>query len=461
MYKNKYLKYKNKYLQLKNEISGGSGKAAAIAANRAYQATRAYAEPPVFPAYDERPVTGDYGLTHLAQTITKKPILHNIGSFLKADDLGQLVQTRKVIGNELREDAIAKAIHQQCFSRIPFKSMSQGRRSTEYLPDLVNDRSHKILLMAGGIGTNRVDMMIINDGNVEWKMCAPMIKNRITYSAYYCQGEVLSVSSYNCRFADGRGTSERYDVLSQTAVELEHRLPIPNLCDVAVAELNGKAFVIGGWYDDAATRRSVYSDRIFCLNMDQAGTWIEQESRLITARRRAAAATYQGKVWLAGGYGQSLTLTSIEVFDPLVGSWQAAGNLTRVYPNSIALFAIKDDLFAAGFSYRGMWVEKRDGQTGAWQLVSELNDGNRLGCALTACGSTIYFLGGYDSNAEKSWNSFDTQTNTWASQGGQYQDEATRQLPRNFIHGQAVCITPDEQLAVLAKYKGQLSLPEP
>ena len=59
------------------------------------------------------------------------------------------------------------------------------------------------------------------------------------------------------------------------------------------------------------------------------------------------------------------------------------------------------------------------------------------------------------------WNSFDTQTNTWASQEEQYQDVATRQLPREFTSGQAVCITPDEQLAVLARYAGQLPPPEP
>jgi len=136
-----------------------------------------------------------------------------------------------------------------------------------------------------------------------------------------------------------------------------------------------------------------------------------------------------------------------------VGSWQAAGDLTEARGSSIALFAIKDDLFAAGGSRNnGMWVEKRDGQTGAWQLVSELNDGNRYDCGLAACGSTIYFLGGNDSSTKKSWNSFDTRTNKWASQQEQYQDEATRQLPRAFYEGRAVCITPSEQLSGLCTW---------
>jgi len=324
-----------------------------------------------------------------------------------------------------------------------------------------------------GKATNRVDMMVIDDEGtkISWQACAPMIKRRRYQAAYYCQGQVLSVSS-GVFGSDGQGTSERYDVLSQTAVELEHKLPIPNLCGFAITELDGKAFVIGGYYQDVATHREVKSDRVFCLDnkrhRGQAGTWIEQEARLITARYYAAAATYQSKVWLAGGRdGNDHDLSSIEVFDPLVGSWQAAGDLTKARRFcSIALFAIKDDLFAAGGTFdEGTWVEKRNGQTGAWQLVSEindgklwqlvseLNDGKREGCSLAACGSTIYFLGScHGAITEKSWNSFDTRTNKWASQQEQYRNEATRQLPRIFSYGRAVCITPSEQLSGLGTW---------
>jgi len=337
------------------------------------------------------------------------------------------------------------------------------------LHELATNKSHKLLIMGGyDVGanvSNRVDMMVIDDEGtkISWQSCAPMIKKRFLNAAYYCQGQILSVSSQDGFGADGPGTSELYDVLSQTAVELEHKLPIPNLYAVAMAELDGKAFAIGGRisdrrYRDVASRRHVISDRVFCLDnkrhRGQAGTWIEQEARLITARRDAAAATYQGKVWLAGGcYSNGQLSSSIEVFDPLVGSWQAAGDLTKARYGSIALFVIKDDLFAAGGTdEEGMWVERRDGQTGAWQLMSEHDDGYRGGCALAACGSIIYFLGGNSSSTSKSWNSFDTRTNKWASQQEQYRDEATRQLPSAFLGGQAVCITPSEQLSGLGTW---------
>jgi len=420
----------------------------------------------VFPDRDERNEKGNYGLEHLAGTLTKQKAFRNILSFSGPIGSTQLSQTTKMnIPKQVieQQDMMLRQIHKLCFSRIPFESMqhAQGdRKLGKYLHDLINDRRHKILLMGGLTSyynaTNRVDMMVIDDkdGKISWEACAPMIKERCFHSAYYCQGQVLSVSSHRYR-ADGQAASERYDVFSQTAVELEHMLPIPDLRHVAMAELDGKAFVIGGYYEDAASRQYMFSDRVFCLDnkkhRGQAGTWIEQEARLITPRFGAAAATYQGKVWLAGGLdGNREPLSSIEVFDPLVGSWQAAGDLTKSRYGKIALFAIKDDLFAAKGTNEGMWVEKRNSQTGSWQLVSKINDGDRFYCSMTACGSTIYFIGGSGiTTTMNNWNSFDTNTNKWASEEGQYQDVSTRQLPIEFASGQAVCITPEEQLEKL------------
>jgi hypothetical protein len=432
--------------------------------NRAYQATRLYSTPPVFGEHDERRETGDYGLMHLVITITKRRCFNLVVYFLPPSEVARLLQVCKRFSSvvEAAEEQLVMHLHALYFSHVPLL-VAGGRKWTRCLHDLTN-KSHKLLIIGGYDGlrvTNRVDMMVIDDiGTISWQACNPMTKNRWFYSTYYCQGEVLSVSSCG---HDGQGTGERYDVLSQTAVELEHDLPIQDLWGVAIAQLDGKAFAIGGDYKDAANRKRVELDvdRVFCLDnkrhRGQAGTWIEQEARLITGRSGGAAATYQGKVWLAGGrddYGR--LLSSIEVFDPVVGSWQAAGNLTMARFCISHLFVIKDALFAAGctsYDSEGMWVEKRDAQTGTWQLLSRLNDGNRDDCALAACGSTIYFLGGNrGSSTFKSWNSFDTRTSTWASQQEQYRDEATRQLPRIFNRAQAVCITPSEQISGLCTW---------
>jgi len=288
-----------------------------------------------------------------------------------------------------------------------------------------------------------------------------MIKERHLHSAYYCQGQVMSISSSKRYGADCQSTCESYDVLAKKAIELENKFPIPHLHDAAVAELDGTAFVMGGSYDDAATGRQVASDRIFCLDnqshpQGQAGTWIEQEARLITARSCAAAVAFQGKLWVAAGVDSQLRyLSSVEVFNPIVGTWHAAGELKESMGDSIALFVIKGDLFAArGARHRGMWVEKLDQQTGTWLVVGELDDGDRACCAFAACDSTIYFFGGGEVVFDTTWNSFNTSTREWASKGKRYSKHSKRQLPEaySFGGGQAVCITPSEQLSGLTTW---------
>jgi len=235
---------------------------------------------------------------------------------------------------------------------------------------------------------------------------------------------------------------------------------------IAFTELDGVLYVIGGTYHEKGPGPPKYLNTVYCLDTKSergsngcpsqlmGGVWIEQEEPIITARYDAAATAFEGKVWLAGGRdAHDRCLSSIEVLDPLVHSWQAAGNLASPR-HSLALLVVNNELYAAGFDNtpestsvyksRGyMFVEKRDRHSGVWRIVSEHNDSTRSGqvrdeCSVVACGSSIYFLGGYGAS---SWNRFDTASCTWLSQE---MSEKDRQLPRFCYSGQAVCITPNE-----------------
>jgi len=290
-----------------------------------------------------------------------------------------------------------------------------------------------LLINAGRLQTMTID----HDGCVSWQEGPRWIDPAwsLTFSACYYQGQVVLV-------ADSR--TLLYDVLGQTVIELADKLPLPGLHGVTMAEVNGQILACGGLYTHAPATL-MPSNRVFALVRSgiKPDSWVEQEARLLNPRSHTPtiAATYQNKLWLASGYVRSNLSSTIEVFDPLVGSWQPAGNLTRDTSDT-ALIAINDELFAATSTVFGLRIEKRNQETGAWELVSDILDGNRLFCAWASCGSTIYVFGG----AKTSWNSFDTGTNTWASQQEQYQDEATRQIPNGFRYGQSVCITPSDQI---------------
>jgi len=73
-------------------------------------ANRAYNTPPVFPVWDERHTTHDYGLVHLAMTITKRPIFHAIVHLLLPSEAVLVLQCRKVFFLQV-EQAAEQKVH--------------------------------------------------------------------------------------------------------------------------------------------------------------------------------------------------------------------------------------------------------------------------------------------------------------------------------------------------------------
>jgi len=55
-----------------------------------------YSTPPIFPELDERRVTNDYGLVHLAMTVTKIPVFRAIVRFLNYREVVCIQRCRKV-----------------------------------------------------------------------------------------------------------------------------------------------------------------------------------------------------------------------------------------------------------------------------------------------------------------------------------------------------------------------------
>jgi N-acetylneuraminic acid mutarotase len=378
--------------------------------------------------------------------------------FLQPREAARLQQASKIF--VLSVEAVEEQIVMFLKKQLPwmFLPIRQTNLSfTHQLHELLSNKSKKILLMGGvneSIGvTNRVQIMVINDdgSNISWKTCVPMIKKRLGHLAIYHQGKILVASSD----AVAKGTCEQYDVLLQKS-ETKQPLPIPNLCNFAMVELDSKTFIIGGEYQDAD--QCIISNRVFCLdNTIHTDTWVEQ-AVTATARSGAVAVTYQGKIWLAGGYDGNNRLSNIEIYDPLESSWQPAGNFinSQCY-SSFCLFVINDELFASGGYWNSTWIIKRNKDTSVWELLSEIDDGYRDYCSMAACGTKIYFFGGYyQSRSNNTWNSYDTVTNIWASEEGQYQDKAKRHMPLGIANGKAVCITPNEELLALSNWSGML-----
>jgi len=121
-----------------------------IESNRAYQATRAYSTPPVFPEWDERHETSDYGLVHLATNKKKRLIFHAIINLLLPNEAALVIQARKVfvvqVNRAVKEEIydILQALEQHplaCLpSSPPFASSTRYLHYLQMLPEALEGR---------------------------------------------------------------------------------------------------------------------------------------------------------------------------------------------------------------------------------------------------------------------------------------------------------------------------------
>jgi len=110
-----------------------------VEANCAYQATRAYSTPPEL---DERITTNDYGLVHLAMTITKRPAFNAIMHFLLPSEAALVLQCRKVFVVQVDQAAEAevhrhlKSLEHSRATAFPSPPPTSNLRYLHYLQQL-------------------------------------------------------------------------------------------------------------------------------------------------------------------------------------------------------------------------------------------------------------------------------------------------------------------------------------
>ncbi|PIC40168.1 hypothetical protein B9Z55_011611 [Caenorhabditis nigoni] len=100
----------------------------------------------------------------------------------------------------------------------------------------------------------------------------------------------------------------------------------------------------------------------------------ERIPSMIQQRCRFGAATYKGKIYVAGGYDGTSFLKSVEVYDPIEKEWApcSAMNMRR---SRVSLVATNEGLFAvAGFDGENNLcsMEQYDETTDQWTISTPL-----------------------------------------------------------------------------------------
>jgi hypothetical protein len=174
-------------------------------------------------------------------------------------------------------------------------------------------RSESVTLIAG---TNTHDVVLAPTG--EWELRAPLIEPNSELALAELNGKLYLLGGYPASRQTAR-TVQIYDIASDRW-ELGPQLPLPNNHGMA-AGVNGRIYLIGGQTSDVSDQG--YVNTVYQLD-PAAGVWVTK-APMPTARGAGVAIVLDGKIYVAGG--RPPRGNDIAVYDPATDSWEVLPNL--------------------------------------------------------------------------------------------------------------------------------------
>ena len=167
----------------------------------------------------------------------------------------------------------------------------------------------------------------------------------------------------------------------------------------------------------------------------QAATW-ERRADLAVGRSEMPAATLDGMIFVAGGFGAG---ARADRYDPVADQWQQLADLP-VETNHPGIAAIQGRIIVAGgytmdgqTAHDGMWAYRNDSDD--WQVVGELPE--PMGAfGLVAVGDELYLVGGAlgSLNGEPS-----SATWRWQPEEGAWEERAPLTNAREHMATVSLC----------------------
>ena len=154
----------------------------------------------------------------------------------------------------------------------------------------------------------------------------------------------------------------------------------------------------------------------------QGGSWGANAPLLVSRVGHSATLLADGKVLVAGGSTNSITLASVEVYDPLSGNWASAADMNSSRRGQTAtLLPNGRVLIAGGYAASGSPVsnaELYDPISGTWTLTQPMNEARAAHRATLLANGKVLVDGGYNGNATLATAEvYDPATGTWAEAG--------------------------------------------
>jgi N-acetylneuraminic acid mutarotase len=251
-----------------------------------------------------------------------------------------------------------------------------------------------------------------------WTTLAPMLQPRSEMAIAELDGKVYVIGGY----PPGRIPSnvvQVYDPASNSWT-LGPPTPVPLHHSHAVA-VGDRLFLIGGEFDGAGTGRPpVYLDTTYELDV-AAGAW-RSRAPMPTARSGGGLGVIAGKIYVAGG--RPPRGNDFAVYDPAADLWTVLPALPTAR-NHLAVDAIGGRLYVAGGRFEDVGgpmtavLEVFDPVSGAWTAEAPLPS-PRAGVTAVAAFGCLYVIAGEGNVADPQGmfhqaEAYDPRTNTWHS----------------------------------------------
>src|SRR5688572_10200344 len=157
----------------------------------------------------------------------------------------------------------------------------------------------------------------MTDGG-QWSVRAPLLEANSELALAESNGKLYLLGGYPANRQTAR-TVQVYDIATDRWT-LGPPLPQPNNHGMA-ADVNGKVYLIGGQTTDIS--EGPYVDTVYELDPGR-GTWVEK-ARMPTARSSGVAVVHDGQIYVAGG--RPPRGSDFAVYDPKSDSWQVLPDL--------------------------------------------------------------------------------------------------------------------------------------
>ncbi len=198
--------------------------------------------------------------------------------------------------------------------RFELQNLPVGRATIVTSAPEFDSRSQNVSLTAGN---NTHDVVLTPVDRGEWGTRAGLLEANSEFALAESDGKLYVLGGYPSSRQTVR-TVQIYDIANDSW-RLGPRLPQPNNHGMAAA-VDGKIYLIGG---QLTADQEGYVDTVYELDPAR-GTWVEK-ARMPTARSGGVAVVHDGKIYVAGG--RVPRGHDFAVYDPAADRWEVLPNL--------------------------------------------------------------------------------------------------------------------------------------